>query len=76
MIFGSEGELSFSVFDEKPILLNNAQGKQEFVIDNPAHIQQYHVENMANYFHAQHPHPSTGETALHTSWVMEKILSG
>jgi predicted dehydrogenase len=75
MIYGSEGELSFSVFDEKPIVLNNAQGKQEFVIDNPAHIQQYHVENMANYFHAQQPHPSTGESALHTSWVMEQILS-
>ena len=75
MIYGSEGELSFSVFDEKPIVLNNAQGTQQLVIDNPAHIQQYHVENMANYFHAQQPHPSTGESALHTSWVMEQILS-
>ena len=46
MIYGSEGELSFSVFDEKPIVLNNAQGAQQLVIDNPAHIQQYHVENI------------------------------
>ncbi|MBE0352972.1 MULTISPECIES: Gfo/Idh/MocA family protein [Pseudoalteromonas] len=74
IIYGSEGEICFSVFDEKPIELNNAQGIRQLSIENPTHIQQFHVENMAQFFDLGAPHPSTGVTALHTSWVMEQIL--
>ncbi|MGO2011722.1 MAG: Gfo/Idh/MocA family protein [Pseudoalteromonas sp.] len=73
-VYGSKGELSFSIFDEQAITLNNEQGKEQFIIENPKHIQQYHVENMAHSLLNVSEHPSTGESALHTSWVMEQIL--
>ncbi|KAB1071258.1 Gfo/Idh/MocA family oxidoreductase [Tamlana haliotis] len=74
-IYGSKGTIKFSVFHEKPIILKCESLKKEVFIENPKHIQFTHVENMMYYF--QDPsktHPSTGETALHTSWVMDKIL--
>ncbi len=75
VIYGSKGEIRFSVFDEKPIELNNLASKCKFPIENPVHIQQFHVENIARFFDQGAPHPSTGESALHTSWVMEQILA-
>lgn len=74
-IVGSEGELSFSVFLEEPIQLITSQGSETFQIDNPKHIQQFHVENMAKHLYSDIQHPSTGETASHTAWVMDKILN-
>lgn len=74
-IIGSEGELSFSVFLEEPIQLMTSQGSETFQIDNPKHIQQYHVENMAKHLHSDIQHPSTGETASQAAWVMDNILN-
>lgn len=74
-LYGSTGELRFSVFDEHAITLNNEHGEAQFTIENPVHIQQYHVKNMANSLLSNDIHPSTGESALHTSWVMEQILA-
>ncbi|MFS4454666.1 Gfo/Idh/MocA family protein [Maribacter sp. 2304DJ31-5] len=73
-IYGSKGKISFSVFEEEEIVLENANGIQRIFIENPKHVQQYHVENLAHYFFEEREHPSTGKTALHTSWVMDKIL--
>ncbi|KAA5821465.1 Gfo/Idh/MocA family oxidoreductase [Algibacter amylolyticus] len=74
-IYGSKGTIKFSVFHENPIYLETDTLKEELFIDNPKHIQKYHVQNMQNYFKDHDKtHPSTGQTALHTSWVMDKIL--
>ena len=73
-IVGSEGEISFSVFLEEPIRLITTEGQKEFEIENPKHIQQFHVENMAKHLSNNVQHPSTGLTATHTAWVMDKIL--
>jgi predicted dehydrogenase len=73
-IYGSKGSIQFSVFHENPILLKSDTKNEELFIENPKHIQQYHVQNMHDYFKNKTPHPSTGQTALHTSWVMSKIL--
>lgn len=74
VITGSKGELHFSVFDEMPIVLQTLAERQEFVIENPENIQLYHVKNMREQLMSNVPHPSTGKTALHTSWVMAQIL--
>ncbi|WP_421801923.1 Gfo/Idh/MocA family protein [Flagellimonas sp.] len=73
-IFGSMGSIRFAVLDEAPIELENASGLQVLEIPHPAHIQEFHVENIKNYLLQESKHPSTGKTSLHTSWVMEKIL--
>ena len=71
---GSEGTIRFSVFEDHPICLENAEGKKEIFIENPLHIQQHHIENMRLDLLEGIPHPSTGKTAMHASWVLDKIL--
>lgn len=73
-IIGSHGKIIFSVFDEEPITLTTKNGSEEFVVENPKHIQYYHVLNMKKDLESIEKHPSTGISAMHTSWVMDKIL--
>ncbi|WP_298535470.1 Gfo/Idh/MocA family oxidoreductase [uncultured Algibacter sp.] len=73
-IYGNKGTIEFSVFHEKPIVLKSDKKNETLFIENPKHIQQFHVENMGDSFTNFKKHPSTGKTALHTSWVMDKIL--
>lgn len=72
-IVGSEGEITFSVFGEVPLTLQGRVNEQVF-IENPDPIQLYHVRNMQRHLTGGAAHPSTGDTATHTAWVMAKIL--
>lgn len=74
-VYGEKGEISFSVFDEQAITLSNSTGQHQLNIENPQHVQQYHVQNMASALFENKTHPSTGYSASHTSWVMEQILN-
>lgn len=74
-IYGSKGKIQFSVFRDNPLILDSDNNQQEIFIENPKNIQLYHVENMhKQLFENEYTHPSTGYTATHTSWVMDKIL--
>jgi len=73
-IFGSQGKLVFSVFDENPIVLKNSQGSQALDIPHPENIQLYHVENIREHLLGRLVHPSSGSSASHTGWVMDQIL--
>ena len=74
-IYGSKGKIRFSIFQENSLFIE-VQGKEkEVFIENPKHIQSYHVENMKKHLLTDnYMHPSNGYTACHTSWVMDKIL--
>ena len=74
-IIGSAGELRFSVFDEAAIVLTQGNSSETFVIENPTNIQLYHVGNIYQQLVNNQPHPSTGSSAVHTNWVMDKILA-
>ncbi len=73
-IIGSQGIIRFSVFHEKPLVLENTFGIKSIEIPNPKHIQEYHVAAMKDHFMGKAVHPSLGSSGLHTSWVMHKIL--
>ena len=74
-IIGSKGTITFSIFQDNALQLKTKDFKESLVIDNPKHIQQYHVEGMRDaLINNNFKHPSTGVTAVHTSWVMDKIL--
>ncbi|WP_299530949.1 Gfo/Idh/MocA family oxidoreductase [Ulvibacterium sp.] len=73
-IIGDEGKISFSIFQDNPLELENVQGKETLEIDNPKHIQKYHVAYMKSHLFGESVHPSLGSSGLHTSWVMDKIL--
>ncbi|AWX44155.1 2-hydroxy-4-carboxymuconate semialdehyde hemiacetal dehydrogenase [Flagellimonas maritima] len=73
-IFGSKGEIRFSVLNELPIELISPKLKESLIIEHPKHLHRYHVENIQKHLSGIAQHPSTGATGLHTSWVMDKIL--
>lgn len=73
-IIGSEGEIRFSIFENNPITLINAQGEQCLTIAHPEHIQSHHVELMVEHLRGGETHPSSGESATRTNTVMDKIL--
>ena len=73
-IYGSKDKISFSVFNEEPLVLSNEQGKTELFIAHPENIQLYHVKNIREHLLGHSEHPSAGLAATHTSWVMDKII--
>ncbi|GAA4932592.1 Gfo/Idh/MocA family oxidoreductase [Algibacter agarivorans] len=74
-IYGDKGKISFSIFDEAPIVLEHESHKESVTIENPENIQFFHVQNMKNHLLESIEHPSTGKTALHTTWVLDHILN-
>ena len=73
-IYGSKGKITFSVFENDPVVLSNAQGQTELFIEHPENIQLYHVQQMREDLLGNSSHPSTGLTGAHTSWVMDQIM--
>lgn len=73
-IYGDKGKITFSVFDEAPVLLEVGAKKESLFIENPNPIQEYHVLNMYKQLVEKIPHPSTGTSATHIAWVMDEIL--
>lgn len=75
-IIGSAGKLIFSTFAENPIVLENADGRQKFTIENPPHIQQPLIQTIVDALRGCGSCRSTGRTAAATNRVMEQICSG
>ena len=73
-IAGSKGKITFSVFENDPILLSTEEGETSLFIENPENVQLYHVQRIREHLLGNSTHPSNGLTASHTSWVMDKIL--
>ena len=75
-IVGSKGRITYSTFDDSPIVLTTAAGKREFTIGYPEHIQQPLIQTVVDALNGEGSCPSTGESAARTSWVMDQMLAG
>ena len=73
-IYGSKGEIHFSVLHEEPVQLISDDRHERLHIEHPKHLQEFHVANIRAHLLQKKEHPSTGASGLHTSWVMDKIL--
>ena len=73
-IVGSKGKLRFSTFGAEPIELHTAEGVTLHPAPTPPHIQQPLIQTIVNALNGGPPCPSTGDTALRTSEVMDAIL--
>jgi predicted dehydrogenase len=73
-IMGDKGTISFAVFRDEPVKLNTDKEQLSLKIAHPAHVQQHHVEGMRDQLLKGIPYSSSGKTALHTAWVMDRIL--
>lgn len=74
VIYGSKGRIEFSVFENNPVRLFTADQQLSLDIAHPENIQFYHIQAMVEDILHGKGHPSTGETALKASWMMEQIL--
>lgn len=75
IITGTLGEMRFSTFDFSPITWITPSGTQFFDFEKPAHIQQALIESIVKELRGEGHCLSTGESALRTTAVIEKILS-
>lgn len=73
-IVGDKGKITYSTFDAEPIKLTSHNGTIEFNIDYPQHIQQSLIQMVVDDLTGNGKCPSTGETAIRTTWVMEEML--
>jgi 1,5-anhydro-D-fructose reductase (1,5-anhydro-D-mannitol-forming) len=73
-IIGDRGKISYSTFDAQPIRLTTQNDVVEFSIEYPPHIQQPLIQIIVDELNGLGKCPSTGETALRTTWVMEQML--
>ena len=75
-ILGDHGRLSFATFDDRAVVLENAAGRQAYRIDNPVHVQLPLVETVVGQLQGRGTCPSTGQSALRTSRVIDRVLAG
>ncbi len=73
-IVGQNGTLTFSVFDYKPITLDNGDGHQEFVVPNPPHVQQPLIQLVVDHLRGNATCDCDNLAATSVNWVMDKIL--
>lgn len=74
-IIGSKGTIRFSVFKNEDVELDSETKQEKVFIEHPEHIQFYHIENIKRALMDRNfLHPSSGNSATHTAWVMVQIL--
>ena len=73
-IYGSLGKITFSLFEENPIVLETEKGKTELFIAHPENVQLFHVQKMKEHLFGESTHPSMGESAIQANWIMDQIL--
>ena len=73
-IIGEKGSVNFSTFSFIPIILENENGRQEFINERPEHVQFYLINKIVQSLNGIGVSPSTGISAARTSRVMDEIV--
>lgn len=76
VIHGSRGSIRFSVFADKPLVLECSDGSEVVEIPHPENIQYFHIENMVKHLNDEGCHPVTASEGGKVSQVMDQILAG
>lgn len=76
VIFGSEGKITFSFFENQNILVEKSDGStQHFNIPHPENIQQPLIQTIIDQLLGKGVSPSTGKTGIRSTMIMEWITS-
>jgi 1,5-anhydro-D-fructose reductase (1,5-anhydro-D-mannitol-forming) len=71
---GTAGRITISTFGQEPVRLERGKEIDQFDLPNPTHIQQPLIGTIVNQLLGKGVCPSTGETALRTTRVMDTVL--
>ncbi|MBO9681588.1 MAG: Gfo/Idh/MocA family oxidoreductase [Flavisolibacter sp.] len=75
VIIGSNGKLSFSIFDHNPLILEK-DGKQTVIeFDKLQHVQQPMIQKVVEYFLEQTPNPCSASEGVEVMKMMDAIAS-
>ncbi len=75
-IVGDKGRVSFSTYDNAPVVVTAVDKTTEFTIDYPPHIQQPLIQTVVDDLLGTGHCASTGESGARTTWVMDQMLAG
>jgi len=73
-IIGSEGLLSFSVFDYKPIRLLTGSGEEAISVPNPPYVQFPIIKTVIEHLQGLAVCTCTSVSATPVNWAMDRIL--
>lgn len=74
LIIGDRGSISFSVFTYDPILLFTENGREEFVVENPAFVQLPLIRLVVEHLQNKAVCTCDCVSATSVNWVVDKIL--
>jgi predicted dehydrogenase len=75
VVVGSRGRIRFSFFGEPTVTVETGVDATSEAFENPAHIQQPLIETVVDHILGRGECPSTGESAVRTTEVLETILA-
>lgn len=73
-LMGEGGRLHFSVFTYEPIVLYGEGGRQEFLPENPEHVQLPLIQNVVEHLQQSGICTVDSISATSVNWVMDRIL--
>ena len=73
-LIGDKGMICFSIFTFQPIALHDSEGRHEFDIPNPEHVQFPLVQAVVDHLNGKGVCTCDGISATPTNWVMDRIL--
>ena len=73
-IIGTEGQVSFSVFDYNPIRLQTSEGDERMTVPNPPYVQYPIIKNVIEHLQGLAVCTCTSVSATPVNWVMDRIL--
>jgi predicted dehydrogenase len=73
-IFGTKGQLTFSISSDSPIILKTNSGIEEFKFEKPKHVEMHMIEQLIGSLLGKNEYASNMESSARTSWVMDKIM--
>ena len=74
-IIGDKGMICFSVFTYDPIALHTERGREEFLPENPPHVQLPLIQKVVEHLQGKAICTCDGISATPTNWVMDRILN-
>ena len=74
-IIGDKGMICFSVFTYDPIALHTERGREEFLPENPPHVQLPLIKAVVEHLQGKAVCTCDGISATPTNWVMDRILN-
>lgn len=72
-IIGSEGKLSFPIFDHKQIILENKNTKTTIEFDRMLHVQQPMIQKVVEYFLEQADNPCSATEGVEVMKMMDAL---